>query len=369
VPSLPDYCRQRFDATRLPRPPVLPRPDEPQLEDWRRYAADVADSATAFQYLQQRLPQLRIPIREGISTTHAYAAAARRGEAFDEAAFGGVLTLESPERFAFLIHPHPAGALPVLCPATRSDFETLVRALGCRNEPAPVHPSVNAQMVSGFVNWDRVARLRDRWPGAPDAWGAELQRVATEEPARIRDRFIVVMAAPYSGVAADRLGLGLDPAAWIERSTAIRIEHEFTHYATKRLFGEMRVHAFDELVADCLGFTHAFGTYRAQWGLGCLGIAKGPVLAPGGRLHAYRDGLDDQAFRELCGVVARAAGALEDVCSRYYEAAARGRFLLAATLLTLDDLAAADSQDRFAGAWERAGALTAAGSTPASSGS
>jgi hypothetical protein len=367
VSSLSDYCRQAFDPARLPRPPVLPLPDEPQLEDWRRYEADAAGSGTPFLCLQRRLPQLRIPIRDGISSTAAYAAAARRGEAFDEATFGGVLTLERPERFTFLIHPHPAGALPVLRPATRADFETLVRALACRNEPAPIHPSVNAQMVSGFINWDRVARLRDRWPGPPGTWGAELQRLAAEEPARIRDRFIVVMAAPYSGVPADRLGLTLDPGAWIECSTAIRIEHEFTHYATKRLFGEMRVHAFDELVADCLGFTHALGAYRARWGLGCLGITEGPVLEPDGRLHAYRAGLDDRAFRELCGVAARAAGGLEEICGRYYEAAARARFLLAVTLLTLDDLAAADGPDRFAGAWERAGALTAAG--PASAGS
>jgi hypothetical protein len=298
---------------------------------------------------------LRIPIRQGISATSAYAAVARRGEPFDEHSFGGSLALDKPERVGFVIHPHPAGALPVLSATIRADFEALVRALAYRSEPVPIHPAVNAQMVSGFINWYRIARLRQQWDGHPEDWQAELARLADAEPWRIRDRFIIVMTAPYSGVPAERLGLDLDEDTWIAHSAAIRIEHEFTHYATKRLYGEMRVHAFDEIIADCLGLTQAFGTYRARWGLACLGLDRWPDLRAEGRLHAYRAQLDDDAFRGLCDVVVRASQAVERICAGYYAPDVRGRLLLALTLLTLHDLAADNAEDCFAAAWQRAG--------------
>ena len=44
-------------------------------------------------------------------------------------------------------------------------------------------------------------------------------------------------------------------------SLAIRREHEATHYFTTRLFGRVRSHALDELLADFIGLLTAFGRY------------------------------------------------------------------------------------------------------------
>lgn len=365
--TIDEYCRRGFDAGRLPPAPVLPLEDEPHLEDWHRYIREGADAPFAF--LQQRLPQLSIPIRAGVSSTDAYAAVARRGEPFDERRFGGSLALERPACCRLFIHRHPAGALPVLCSAERADFERLVRALARRSEPAAIHPAVNAQKVAGFINWDRVGRLRAAWQGSAAAWPAELQRLAAEEPWRIKDRFIVIGVAPYSGVPPERLELPLTLDEWIDRSTAIRLEHEFTHYATKRLFGEMRVHLLDEIIADVMGFTSAFGSFRARWAVACYGLDGGSGVRKDGRLHAYRGELSDGDFQSLCGVAVRALAALERICDRFYSAEARARFLLALTCSTLDDFAASEAESRFSMAWEQAGRLTGvgAGRAPAAS--
>ncbi|MDP1572183.1 MAG: hypothetical protein Q8L86_19470 [Vicinamibacterales bacterium] len=85
----------------------FPLADEPHVDDWRRYAAEAGEGL--WPYLQARLPQLRAPIREGISKTDAYTRLVRRGETVDAAALGGSLTLSSTA-FRLELHDHPAGA-------------------------------------------------------------------------------------------------------------------------------------------------------------------------------------------------------------------------------------------------------------------
>src|SRR5207244_2307165 len=127
---------------------------------------------------------------------------------------------------------HPAGALPVLATTDRGDFETLCRALASRSEPAPISPAVNAQMVAGFNNWDRLRRYRAAWSAGRDPaaaeedWPQEMGRVAEEERWRFQDRFMIACARPYSDVTAERLGLELDEATWLARSNDLRVEHE-----------------------------------------------------------------------------------------------------------------------------------------------
>ena len=52
------------------------------------------------------------------------------------------LVLQQPEKLDLKIYPSLAGAIPVLFPGNREDFETLVRALTKRNEPQPLPPSM-----------------------------------------------------------------------------------------------------------------------------------------------------------------------------------------------------------------------------------
>ena len=279
VEAVARYCANPFPPQPLPPPPVFPLATEPHVADWSRYAAEAGGDP--FAYLQRSLPQLGVPIRAGISKTDAYGRVARRGEPCLEETFGERLRLQRPQALRLVIHQHPAGALPVLVSSERGDFETLVRALACRSEPEPISSSVNAQMVAGFINWERVQRYRDAWlaeGGSQDGWPEEMARAAREESWRFYDRFMLTCERPYSDVSASQLGLAMSEADWVEKSTLLRVEHEFTHYATKRAFGAMSLHLFDETIADFMGTTLALGTFRAEWFLRFLGLEAWPAV-------------------------------------------------------------------------------------------
>jgi hypothetical protein len=358
------YCESPFHRVQVPKP-VFPLPPEPHVADWRRYLAEAGPHA--FAYLQERLPQLVIPVREGISKTAAYADATLRGVPVRSEDLGGRLHLERPAQVRLFVHEHPAGALPVIVVAHRGDFETLVRALAWRGEPRPLSPAVNAQIVTGFNNWERLRRHRADWMASVDpamaerVWPAELARVADSEPWRFRDCFVITCLRPYSGVAAGELGLEMDEADWLERSTLLRVEHEFTHYATQRVFGAMSLNLLDETLADFMGTTYALGTFRAAWYLRFLGLENWPQVREHGRVLTYAAALSPPAVRLLCALVVRAAHGLEDLATRWYDPAARGRFLLALASLTLELLSAEEAPSLFADAYDAAGALLGAG--------
>ena len=91
--------------------------------------------------------------------------------------------------------------------------------------------------------------------------------------------------------AAPQTGDALLQRAALQR-TALRLEHELTHLATKRLLGEMRLNLLDELVADCMGMVAALGLFDAQlFGL-CLGLDPNGAPLPAGRWRTYVPDLD-----------------------------------------------------------------------------
>jgi hypothetical protein len=327
VEELSTYCENPFPVDALPQPPALPLPEEAHTTDWRDYLDEQGDDP--FGFLQSRLVQLNIPIQEGVSKTAAYADVVRRGKPFDESAFGGRLTLKQPELFRVSVHEHPAGALPVLLTPNRSDFETVVQALAFRCEATTIGPAVNAQI--GYVGWP-----------------AEMKRVTSSEKWRFLDRLIVVTDSPYSSVSAAELGLEWDAATWREKSAALRMEHEFTHYATKRLYGKMTLNVLDEIIADWAGMSSAMGDFRSAWFVRFLGLDDLPKAREDGRIHTYRQTLSDEAFRILAPLTLQAAEGLEALHQAHYTREQRPRFLLALTRLTLE-LLAADNRERFFG--------------------
>ena len=355
------YCANPFDLTKAAGV-RFPLDDEPHVADWRRYQSE--GGAGLFDYLQQRVPQFAIPIADGISSSEAYGNVIRKGRAFREADFPGRLRLEAPSALELQIHEHPMGALPVLIAGTRGDFETLSRALGNRHEPMPVNPSVNAAMITGLVNWDRVNKYRAEWSAkldpftADNTWPDEMGRVAKATPGLFFDRLILVTRAPYGGRSAGELGIEMDDAAWQSASTALRIEHEFAHYATKRIYGTMRLNLLGELIADAMGMTHALGSFRARWFLGALGLGQWPALPETARAHTYRSNLSDEGMRLACDVCGRAATALEQMPAPGPGVASRARYLIALSALTLDVLATADARPAFDEAWTWAGTVT-----------
>ncbi len=353
------YAENAFRRTDPNAIATFPLPDERHLEDWRGYAAR-AESEGVAAVLFETLSQLSVPIRQGVSESTAYRKLTRQGEPFREEDFGGRLRLAKPEALELFIHDHPAGALPVLVTDDRDDFISLFRALACRSEPQEVSPSVNAQMIAGLNNWDRIERYRRRWershPLAPArAWRDEMKRVAAEAPGHFRDRLVIVFKSPYSAVSAATLGLAWTEAEWVERSMTLRVEHEFTHYATKRLFDTMRSNLHDELLADFMGMTRAAGRFSHEWFARFLGMSDWPDVPAGGRVHAYREELDDEALILAGHLVMDAAEKLEGIAMRFYEEERRDDFFLALTQLGLGELASSEAEYRFEHAFARFG--------------
>ena len=99
-----------------------------------------------------------------------------------------------------------------------------------------------------------------------------------------RHRILLLNRAPYSNVAADKLGL-MD-VDWLERSYRLRCAHECAHYETLRLFGGMKNHALDEILADAFGQLAAFGDFRADRQRLFFGLRRGEAGCTG-RLSFY----------------------------------------------------------------------------------
>lgn len=335
-----------FSADAAAQLPPLPLPDEPHLEAWRRYASGAAERGVLAE-LSRRLVQLRFPVAEGISSSDAYRRATRRGEAPPG---DGGLELEDAAGLELELHPSLAGTVPILVAATRADFESLARALTGRNEPVPVPPSMGACLVAGLNNWDRVHDHRRRWQAADPArhtdaaWADEFRRLVPRKEL-YQDRLIILSRGPYSGVAA--ADVGVDEGPWLQRSLAIRREHECVHYFTLRAFGRLGHTVLEELVADLVGLQAATGRYDPALARRFLGLESFPPFREGGRLENYRGSppLSDDAFRVLCGVVREAVRGLGRVAGLDVPTDR-----LAAALMTLDleELAAEDAADRVA---------------------
>jgi hypothetical protein len=312
VGELLAYAVNPYREIELPAdfPPLA---DEPQVPFWRRYVAEAAGSGVAAT-LARRFPQLRFPIRAGISADDDYRAATRRGE-FERDGDAVGLALERPESLRLSIAELPAGPVPVLVAPARADFVALVQALTCRNEPDEVPASMGACLIKGLADWERVAALRAEWAaarggadeGADDdgAWQAQMGELPKIKE-RWQDRLILLSTGPYSAVPAAEVGL--DEETWRERSVAIRLAHEGFHYLTLRLCGRIRSNLLDELLADFAGLVAAFGGYRDDLARRFLGVDLLPRLRTGGRLEVYR-GDPPLSDRALAAVAALGAAA------------------------------------------------------------
>jgi anti-sigma regulatory factor (Ser/Thr protein kinase) len=309
--------------------PELPLDDEPQLEAWTRYAAEAAEKGT-FPALQRVFPQLHFGIRPGISQSDEYRAATRLGEAPRGPDATG-LPLKRPDLVRLELATTIAGRIPILVAEEREDFESLVRALASRNEPVDVPSSMGACLVRGLNDWDRIRVHREAWTAAnPEGdWGEEFRALVPKKDL-YQDRFILLSTGPYSGVAAERVGL--PEASWRALSFSIRREHEATHYFTLRAAGATRTNLIDELLADYAGLVRTFGRYRPELALLFFGLEDFPRRRKGARLENYRAGLSDAAFEEAARLAHAAVGSLAVMDEA---APARGEASLAARVLDL----------------------------------
>jgi hypothetical protein len=335
------YNQNIFDPSRLAH--LHEPPPELYLATWAEYVQESARIG-AYTTLKPHLVQFQFPILAGISTTAEYRAATRRGQSTAAMQTAVGLTLLEPERLQLDLHQTLAGAIPVLVAGNRADFVSLVQALTKRNEPEPIPDSMGACIVGGYNNWHRVRQYQQQWLEENEErdWAVEFRELI-KRPELYQDRFILLSRGAYSNIAATELGL--EAEEWLELSGKIRLEHECTHYITRRWFGSMRNNILDEIVADYRGIVMALGYYRADWFLHFVGLEAFPAYRAGGRLENYRGEppLSAGAFIVLQRLVKAAAENLERF-DRKFGHSARTRqteiaILIALTTLRLEELA------------------------------
>ncbi|CBN58204.1 MULTISPECIES: DUF7005 family protein [Kamptonema] len=341
------FAPLEFDS--LPTFPLLP---ESYLTAWETYLTE-AEQEGVFTTLRSKLVQLQFPILAGISEIENYRLATRKGYSTVAMAEATGLVLQQPETLKLILHESLAGKIPILIAGCREDFVSLVQALIHRNEPQPIPNSMGAVMVAGYNNWDRVRTYRTQWESqqmqmiTEAAWQAEFKKLIPQKD-RYQDRFIVLSPGGYSGLAAS--DMGMSESEWLPISLTIRLEHECTHYFTRRLLGSMRNNLMDELIADYRGIIAANnGKYRADWFLQFLGLEAYPEYRQGGRMENYRGEppLSMGAFQVLHALVKDAAENLEKFHTNHLEELSsvvnQGKFLIALTRLTLEELANTES--------------------------
>jgi len=349
------YNQNVFNHNTLTHPIQFPLPSEAHVAVWEEYVV-AAKVLGTFEALKRVLVQLRFPIGEGISQTQAYQSATRRGVALDGMTEATGLILQQPQKLQLLLHQSLAGTIPVLLTENRENFVSLVQALTKRNEPHPVPASMGSCIVSGFNNWDRIRQYRQKWEvescanHCQSSWEEEFQRLIPQKEL-YQDKFIILSSGSYSNVSAS--DMELEESQWQRLSLTIRLEHECTHYFTRRLFNSMRNNILDELIADYRGIVTASGFYRADWCLRFLGLESFPNYREGGRLQNYRGQppLSDGAFRILQALVKAAAENLQQYHDDYPEYLTdtniQPLMLIGLTYLTLEELASQEAKFRI----------------------
>lgn len=180
--------------------------------------------------------------------------------------YGMELTLRETIKISFA--QTLAGKLPVIDTENHDDFTILASWLMNR-EKKPLPETVNAFTIPAKIDG---------------------------EPHRI----ILLNRAPYSNISAEKLSLTEED--WLKKSHAIRLRHESAHYETLRLFGGMKNHALDEILADCLGQIAAFGNFDADRQRLFFGLEKGGSKCTG-RLQFYCQRIFPTEFPKIYAAV------------------------------------------------------------------
>ena len=271
--------------------PALPLDDDPCLQWWRDLLEE-HPSGGWLETLQQHLPQLLLPQDAGISKSDLYKAVVLRGELPTSLLQSAQQSpWERPQELELSIAMHPCGAMPVLRTTSWVDFERLVRALAHRAEPVQLAGGVHAQAVGGLIHWGLIRRFG----------------------VQARAQVIVLHDAPYGSVPAAELPWDLDEDDWCRRSSVLRLEHELTHLATKRVLGQMRLNLLDELIADAMGMLKAMGQYSAEVFSRCLGIDPVHGPQPQGRWLTYVRDLEPHEAQQVVDLTLQRAQELEAI--------------------------------------------------------
>ncbi|MDE0888419.1 MAG: hypothetical protein OSA40_03060 [Phycisphaerales bacterium] len=290
--------------------PTLPLADESHVAGWRSWRPDGPMTPAD---LAERMPQAAFAIEAGMAKSPAYRAAILAADA-SSIPSNPVLPNGALD---FSVQADFAGHLPVVRTHDRDLFEWMFRTLGARCEPVPISPQVHALLITGLIAPGRITATHEAWDAGEfrddpavtgiDQWNQAMPLLDKADPTRFRDRLLIVHDDVYAGLEAIELDPPLDPTTWLEKSRIIRHHHEFAHYATRRLFQNMRLNLHDEIIADCMGFLAAFGRFDSTLFLRAMGIESDRVPVSDARAWTYVQGLTEPDVLEACRLTIDAA--------------------------------------------------------------
>ncbi|GHU49214.1 hypothetical protein FACS1894127_1910 [Clostridia bacterium] len=274
---------KNLDENRFTKCPMEENPQEEAFaHDWEELLGH--HYGLPWQLLREMCVELCFPVSEGQSENPEFLTALKRGILPSPSQWEWIPV--APEEIRIYLHPTPVGRVPVIECDSDLDFIHLQQSLVHRCEPIPIPDSRGATIIKNYNNWARVRMHLES--GAMDVF---------KSPALYRDHILLLSHRNYSGVSAE--AFGLERAEWRRKSLVIRREHEAAHYMTERYYHSSKNEIHDEIIADFMGLTAAFGDYDPIKFLTFLGLENYPKYRVGGRLEIYLSRSDD-GFDPLC---------------------------------------------------------------------
>ena len=235
--------------------------------------------------------ELSFPIEEGQSKNPEFLMALKRGILPSSPKKTWIPA--APQGIKIYLHSTAAGRIPVIECEADLDFICLLQSLAYRCEPYHVPDSRGATLVKNYNNWLRINIHRSSITGS-----------IPKDPALYRDYIVLLSHRNYSGIPPEMFGL--ESADWRQKSIILRCEHEAAHYMTERFYHSSKNEIHDEIIADFMGLTAAFGDYDPDKFLTFLGLDNYPKYRSGGRLEIYLQTGGDN-FGLLCETLQHAA--------------------------------------------------------------
>jgi len=271
----------------------IPMEENPQEEvfsrDWEVLLK--CHTGTPWELIREMFVELSFPVTYGQSENLEFLTARKRG--ILPSCLQDAWVPDAPDGIHIYLHQTPIGRLPVIECESDKDFICLLQSLVYSCEPCHVPDSRGAAIIKNYNNWTRVNMHRNVLTGA-----------IPKDVSLYRDYIVLLSHRNYSGVTSE--AFGLKDADWRQKSLILRREHEVAHYMTQRFYHSAKNEIHDEIIADFMGLTLAFGDYDPVKFLTFLGLENYPDYRLGGRLEIYLT-IDDVDFNSLCKTLILAA--------------------------------------------------------------
>ena len=179
------------------------------------------------------------------------------------------------------------------------DFITFLRIMASRCTMADIPDTQGASLLDGISDWTKIRAHKAEYiagelkKGNPNPdWISEFKRF-TSDKRNYLSTLAVLSVGPYSGISTEAINgyfhsrgqRMITEEEWLSLSDTIRRYHECTHFICRKRYPDKKDAVWDELVADAVGISAAFGSYERGLGELFLGIKDGRYT--GGRLENY----------------------------------------------------------------------------------